>query len=361
MAYTDIDDSTKYFNTLLYSGNNSAARAVTGVGFQPDWLWIKDRTVGYPHITWDSARTNKNSLAINTDAAEVATTGGNTNRTLTSFDSDGFTTPNATGDIFNDNGTAFVAWNWKTGTAFSNDASSTSIGDIDSAGSVSTDAGISILTYTGNGTNDRKVAHGLGAVPVAWIIKRRNAAANWTVQHIGQRNIGQTPDDYDINLNTNDARGGNLNTGTGVPTSQYFFIGNDATTGADGGNYVAFVFAEKQGFSKFANYKGNGNDNGKFVYTGFAPAWVMVKKTTGSEHWNIYDNKRGPSKALSANLVNAERALDDSPAMELLSNGFKIRTSDNNLNDSGENFVFFAFAAEPLVTSTGIPATAKAR
>jgi len=332
--YTTIDDPGEYFNTVIYTGNNVAARGITGVGFQPDWVWLKDRSVGYPHITWDSGRTNKASLAINTTAAEVTTTA----RTLSSFDSDGFTTPNVTGDIFNDNGTAFVAWNWYKDST----------------------AGFDIVSWAGNATN-RTISHSLSAVPTMMIVKNRSAATSWIVYH--HKNTAAPQTDH-LKLDTNDATSDDDSMWNDTaPTSSVLSLKTSTSVNGNSANYIAYLFAEKQGYSKFGSYTGNGNADGSFVYLGFKPAFLIIKCTDAARSWQIHNSKSSPfntgntNARLFANLVDAEAT---NSSLDLLSNGFKVREADDlNTNGSGNAYIYMAFAENPFVTSTGVPATAR--
>ena len=334
MAYTGIDNPGEYFNTVIYTGNNVAARGITGVGFQPDWVWLKDRSVGYPHITWDSGRTNKASLAINTTAAEVTTTA----RTLSSFDSDGFTTPNVTGDIFNDNGTAFVAWNWYKDST----------------------AGFDIVSWAGNATN-RTISHSLSAVPTMMIVKNRSAATSWIVYH--HKNTAAPQTDH-LKLDTNDATSDDDSMWNDTaPTSSVLSLKTSTSVNGNSANYIAYLFAEKQGYSKFGSYTGNGNADGSFVYLGFKPAFLIIKCTDAARSWQIHNSKSSPfntgntNARLFANLTDAEAT---NSSLDLLSNGFKVREDDDlNTNGSGNAYMYIAFAENPFATSTGIPATAR--
>jgi len=333
MAYTTIDDPGEYFNTVIYTGNNVAARGITGVGFQPDWVWLKDRSVGYPHITWDSGRTNKASLAINTTAAEVTTTA----RTLSSFDSDGFTTPNVTGDIFNDNGTAFVAWNWYKDST----------------------AGFDIVSWAGNATN-RTISHSLSAVPAMMIVKNRSAATSWIVYH--HKNTAAPQTDH-LKLDTNDATSDDDSMWNDTaPTSSVLSLKTSTSVNGNSANYIAYLFAEKQGYSKFGSYIGNGNANGTFVHTGFKPAFVLIKVIdNNSQDWFILDNKRSPFNLTDDSLApnQNDQEYTSEANLDFLSNGFKLRMTSIRVNGAGSNYVYFAFAENPFVTSTGIPGTAR--
>jgi hypothetical protein len=347
-----IDKPSDYFNTVIYTGNGAAARGITGVGFQPDWVWVKDRSVGYPHITWDSARTNKASLCTNTTAAEVTTTA----RTLTSFDSDGFTTPNVTDDIFNDNGTAFVSWNWKAGGT----ASSNTDGSITSSVSANQDAGFSIVSYTGNGTAGATVGHGLSSKPGMMIFKERNGVTGWVVYH--HKNTSAPATEY-LQLNTDAATADYADYFNDTePTSSVFTLGNDTGINQNTDTYIAYCFAEKQGYSKFGSYTGNGDADGTFVYTGFKPAFVMIKRSDSSPYyWNVLDNKRdtyNPEKlTLFPNVDEVEYNYTN--FADFLSNGFKLRFTGAGANASGGTYIYMAFAENPFVSSTGVPATAR--
>jgi len=344
-----IDDPSAYFQTKIYTGNGSA-RALTFDGnsdLQPDWVWIKKRAGGSAsgHVVTDVVRGVNKQLFTNEVEAEESYTS-----VLTAFGSDGFSI--STAGLCNTNTNTYVAWCWKAGTSFSNDASSTSVGTIDSAGSVNTAAGFSIISYTGTGSAGT-IAHGLGVKP-DWIISKiKSTTGDWNVYHDTFGATGR------IKLNSAAAGSNNTSIFAELPTSSVISVGNGGDINTSSGEHIFYCFAGKQGYSKFGTYEGNGNDDGPFINTGFAPAFVMVKCFDQGEHWNIYDNKRGASSALSFNLNNAERTMDDSPAMELLSNGFKIRTSDANLSNTDDSFFYVAFAEQPFVTSTGVPATAK--
>ena len=358
MAYTDIDKPSDYFNTVLYTGDASSPRTISGVGFQPDWNWSKSRnSADYDHNVADSVRGGSAYyLKTNTTAAE---TGNPAAGYVSSFNSDGYvlTAGGSNNTNYNNNSTTYVSWNWKAGTSFTNDASSTSIGTIDSAGSVNTDAGFSIISYTGTGSA-ATIAHGLGVIPKFYLIKNRTNARNWQSYHEPLGNQAY------LRLNTTAAAA----TGAAIwnntsPTSSVFSIGTSDfnAVNADGDNYIAYCFAEKQGYSKFGSYTGNGNADGTFVYTGFKPAWVMIKNTTtAGKHWVIHDNKRNTFNPTNKELVaqGSGEEVDDT-RFDFLSNGLKIRDSASYVNTSGDIYIYIAFAENPFVTSTGVPATAR--
>ena len=345
MAYTTINNGKLYFNTKLYTGNGST-NAITGVGFQPDWVWIKDRDNVRNHVLNDAVRGATENLFSNTDGAESTDTS-----TLTAFNSDGFTLGNGT--KVNGSSITFASWNWKAGTSFTNDASATGIGTIDSTGSVNTTAGFSIISYTGNGSANQSVAHGLSAVPKMLIIKKRNTTGNWVVYH---ESIGNTNRLY---LNdTSAASSGNWNNTT--PTSSVFTIDDGAVVNGSSDTYIAYCFAEKKGYSKFGSYTGNGNADGTFVYTGFKPAFVIVKRTDAVQGWYILDNKRNTfnpeDKYLETSDSDAEATFT---FCDFLSNGFKARTTGTGFNASGGSYIYMAFAENPFTSSTGTPVTAR--
>ena len=347
MAYTDIDDPSAYFQTKLYAGN-STARSITFDGnsdLQPDWVWIRERDAAINHYGYDSVRGVDKRLQQNINNAESDTD----TAWFRSFDSDGFTIGNE--DNINDTGDNYVAWNWKTGTSFSNDASATSVGSIDSAGSVNTTSGFSIITYTGTGSA-ATVAHGLGVAPKLIINRTISAAKEWDVYY-------GDPTDYLV-LNTTAATADASDKWNDTaPTSTVWSIESSSQNNTSGGTCLAYCFAEKKGFSKIGSYTGNGNANGNFIYLGFKPAFILLKGTANTEDWSIYDNKRlgynVDNNVLASNSSAAELTDDN---IDLLSNGFKIRRQTGLLNDA-QNYIFMAFAEQPLVTSTGVPATAR--
>ena len=349
MAYTTIDDPSIYFNTLAYAGNGSSGRSVTGVGFQPDWVWIKNRSDGDPNKIFDSVRGVSKSIKSNSTDAEVST---EENGYVSAFNSDGFTLTQGSSsqqDV-NKSSENYVAWNWLAGGS----ASSNSSGDITSSVSASTTAGISIVSYTGTGAT-ATIGHGLGAAPKMVIVKQRNTTRNWVVMHQG---IGFTK--YLYLDSTQASSTGNFFNDTD-PSSTVFNVVNDGGVNASSGSYIAYCFAPIKGYSKFGSYTGNGNANGPFIYTGFKPAWVMIKVFSGNTGgWDIYDNKRltfNPNEeVLQANANSAEASND---AIDLLSNGFKIRNTTGNQNGSGNSHIYMAFAESPFVNSNGIPTNAR--
>ena len=347
MAYTTIDDPTIYFNTKLYTGNGGT-NAITGVGFQPDWVWVKRRDSSAAHYVWDVVRGAAVQLYPASASSEDA---GQTNG-LSAFGSDGFTLGSDAGP--NVNSGTFASWNWKAGTSFTNDASATGIGSIDSTGSVNQDAGFSICSYTGTGSTGT-IKHGLNTAPAMIIVKNRSASQNWVVYH---QSLGNTKA---IFLSTTGA----ASTGSDwfnntSPTSTVFSVGTyDAIVG-NGHNLIAYCFAEKQGYSKFGSYTGNGSTDGTFSFTGFKVGWLMVKRTDSANSWIIMDNKRTTFNPMGEELkAEVSDAGNVATRWDQLSNGFKLRNAGGAVNASGGTYIYMAFAENPFVTSGGVPATAR--
>ena len=336
-ALTQADD---HFNTVLYTGTGSS-NAINTVGFQTDWLWIKRRNGATSHRLIDSSRGVDKYFSSDTTNAEDDATG-----IFTSFDSGGFTVE-GTANSTNGSSQTYVAWNWKAngGTTTTNDASSTGVGSQDSVYQANTTSGFSIVLYTGTGSNNT-FAHGLGVAP-KWIIhKKRNGAQHWVHYHVG---IGNT---RSVLFNTdaqNSASAVNFNNTS--PTSTVFSLGTDAYANASGDTYVAYCFAEVEGFSRFGTYTGNSNADGPFIYTGFRPAWIMVKLTSGSgENWHMFDNKRATQNVIKARLIadgsSAENSNDS--ILDFTSNGFKFRENNAGWNGNGNTYIYMAFAEAPF-------------
>ena len=292
MAYATITKPSLHFNTVTYTGNGGT-NAITGVGFQPDMVWTKNRSSAQNHLLYDAVRGIGYYLYPNLTNAQ----GGNGTSALVSFDSDGFTLDG--GDDSNVNGQNGVAWSWKAGNSA---GSSNSDGSITSTVSANPTAGFSICKYTG--------------------------------------------------------------TGATATIGPVFSVGTSTGVNNNGDNHIAYCFAEKAGFSKFGSYKGNGNANGTFVYTGFKPAFFLCKNSsTSNTNWLIFDNKRAPQNlvedVLKANLNSAGENGDLD--VDFLSNGVKMRNTDGNGNENGSTMIYMAFAEEPLVANVGqgIPATAR--
>jgi len=347
MAYTTIDNPELYFQTKTYTGTGSS-HAITLDGsedMQPDWVWIKRRNSAGGNMTTDVIRGVTKTLITNENGAEQTFSNG-----LTAFGSDGFTVGSEDG--FNKASDTFVAWNWKAGGS----ASSNTDGDITSSVSASTDAGFSIVSYTGNGSATQTIGHGLGAVPKWMIFKRRNSSSDWIVYHVSRGATKYIP------LNGTSAGSAYepyfANT---EPTSSVFTVDTAGDINGSSDTFIAYLFSEIKGYSKFGIYTGNGNANGTFVYTGFKPAWLMIKSSSlSSTSWVIHDNKRDTFNIAKNNLdadnSDAEANLD---RLDILSNGFKSRSTLNFNNRSGETYIYMAFAESPFVNSNGVPTNAR--
>ena len=345
MAYSVIKKPSDYFNTKLYTGNGSTGHAITGVEHQPDLTWIKSRGNTEWHTLIDSVRGV--TKYINSNDAGAERTSSNF---IESFDSNGFTLGSA--NDTNQNSINYASWSWKANGA----GSANTDGSISSTVSANTTSGFSIVSYTGNSTSGATVGHGLGAIPKWIIVKALNTTDNWEVYHAS---LGA--EKY-IELNLTAAQGDSTAIWNDTePTSSVFSIGNNGGVNTNGNPYIAYCFAEKQGYSKFGSYTGNGNANGTFIYTGFKPAMIIFKQTnTAGGQWYIYDNKRGQNELdehLYPNLSSAEATGDN--AIDILSNGFKMRSSNGDSNASGSTYIYMAFAEAPLVGTNNVPCTAR--
>ena len=352
MAYTTIDKPTDYFNTVLYTGNavdgSGTTQSVTGVGFQPDWVWIKSRSATKSHYLFDVVRGATKELNSNNTNDENTNSQG-----LQSFNSDGFTLGHE--PEMNENSATYCSWNWKVGGS----SSSNSDGSITSSVSVNQTAGISIGTFTGTASVGT-VGHGLNAVP-SMIINRTitSDGKDWMTYHHKNTSAPQT--DY-LALNSTNATADFEDVWNDTaPTSSVFTIGNSSQNNTGSGTSIFYAFAEKKGFSKMGSYVGIASSDSNFVFLGFKPAFLLIKNTSsGSTNWHMYDNKRlgynVDNNMLRANLSNASQTDDD---IDLLSNGFKLRRSTSALNNSGDTFIYYAVAESPFTTSTGIPTTAR--
>ena len=353
MAYTAIDKPSDYFRIKLYAGNAGANRAITwdetDTNMQPDMLWFKSRTDTQSHCLFDSVRGAVLRLIPNSAGAE-----GTENTNLDSFDTNGFQVDAEA--IVNGSSRNYVTWGWKAGTSFTNDASSTSVGSIDSAGSVNTDAGFSIISYTGTGSNGT-VAHGLGAKPDMILIKNRSNGQQWSSYWSP---LGATK--YMRFATTNAVATASNRFANTEPTTSVFTVSTDGEVNENNTNLIAYCFTNIQGYSKIGKYTGNGNADGPFIYTGFQPAFVMVKRTDDTGDWAIMDTARNPFNVINNYLKaqgNDAESTDASFDIDAVSNGFKLRYNNGNYNASGGNYIYMAFAENPFVTSTGIPATAR--
>ena len=336
-----------YFETNIWTGTGSS-NSISSYQFAPDWVWIKQRNATQNHVVQDSVRGVGKFLSTDdTDAESTSST------QITSFDSNGITLGTATST--NDNSDTYVGWAWLAGTAFSNDASATGVGTIDSTGQVNTEAGFSMLTWTGSGSGNETIAHGLNQAPEWIIVKPRSEARNWLIWH--------------KELNDNDKA---LLFSTGTPANNRFGPNAPTTTvyglyggqgNRDGTTFIGYAFHGVEGYSKFGSYTGTGSTNGVFVFTGFRPAFLIVKQIDASNRWIIFDNKRGSQDETDTTVINhnpLEEKLELNPnddsaesssgtdCFDFLSNGFKLRRSGDVYNGSGHDYIYMAFAEMPF-------------
>jgi len=349
MAYTTIDDPSAYFHTQLFTGTGSELSVTNDANagdFKPDWIWIKQRNAATDHGVFDSTRGVTKNLKTNKSDAESTEV-----QSVKTFNTDGFTL--GTSGDYNGSSDTHVAWQWK---ANGGTTSSNSDGSITSTVQANTTAGFSIITYTGTGSN-ATIGHGLGSAPTMVIVKNRSSAEHWMVGH--HKNSNGFQSSVFLNLTAGKDTDAVYFNNT-APTSTVISIGTNDKINHASENHVMYAFAEKQGYSKFGSYTGNANANGPFVYTGFAPAWVMVKNIASAIGWVIQDNTRSSTnprnKRLFANITDAEATDTD---FDFLSNGFKLRNSGNTPNKSGEVYIYMAFAEHPFVSSEGVPVTAR--
>ena len=355
--YTTIDDPSAHFQAIGWTGNDVDGRALTNDGnsnLQPDLVWLKAE-VGYNHFLVDSSRGTSVYLSSNTTTADTTWTD-----LVESFDTNGFTIGDDGGQVPNHTGNIFAAWQWKAG---GSTTSSNTDGSTTSTVQANTDAGFSIITWTGTGSATT-LGHGLGVAPAMLIVKNRTTAVDWAVYHKDLTDAG-----YVIALNSSD---GEVDSGTNRwndtdPTSSVFSVGSGQQTNQDTNSMVCYAFAEVQGYSKFGKYVGNGSaSNGPFVYTGFQPAFIMFKKSSDSgDNWMMYDHKRQgyneTTKAYYPNSTGAESTSTNN-SLDIVSNGFKLRSSFGAVNQSTHTYIYAAFAKHPFVTSDdggSIPTTAR--
>ena len=339
-----INKPTDYFNTKLYSGTGSS-QAVTGVGFQPDWIWFKCRTQAQNHNLFDAIRGSNKIIQSSTTNAEATSTA-----LLTSFDSDGFTV-NTDGGV-NGSGQTYASWNWLA----SNTTASNTSGSITSTVSANTTAGFSIVSYTGTGAN-ATVGHGLGVAPKMIICKGRSfsTSAHWLTYHEAMGNTSAMKLNLTSAKETTHYYWNNTS-----PTSSTFSLGAGTEANSSSETFIAYCFAEKKGYSKFGSYEANNSTDGTFVYTGFKPALIILKAIDQAGDWFIFDNKRDIDNAVSQILYpNLSSSEGSASVLDFVSNGVKIRNSGSGgINYSG-TYIYMAFAENPFVTSTGIPTTAR--
>lgn len=351
MAYTTINKSTDYFDTKLYTGGNGSATTISGLGFAPDFVWCKDREGTAVHALMDRLRSGGYGHGWVRSESSDAENNNSGRGNISSFTSDGYVLSADTWGASNEGTTNHVAWNWKAGGT----GSANSNGTISSTVSANTTAGFSIVKYTGSGSGSATVGHGLGVKPKALMVKSRTNAENWGVWI---DTTGNGTADKRLVLNGNAGDYGNYfvsfqnNTFT-LPSH------NDGSWSGSGQDYIAYCFAEKTGYSKFGLYTGNGSSDGTFVYTGFKPSIIIPKISSSTSNWRLFDNKRLgyniDNNPFFPNTSSAEGADDN---IDILSNGFKLRTTDSALNGSGSTYIYMAFG-QSLVGSNNIPCTAR--
>jgi hypothetical protein len=349
-VYTTINDPSAYFQTATWTGDGNSTKAITNDGnsnLQPDWVWLKNRTDAENHTLADTSRGVTQRLVSNSTAAQ------DTNG-IASVQSDGFTVQLSYNG--NTNAKNYVAWQWK---ANGGTTSSNSSGSITSTVQANTTAGFSVVTYTGTGSN-ATVGHGLGTSPQIVLIKKYSSGGSNRAWIMYLEALGNTKalflNDSDPEYTLTDA----FNSTS--PTSTTFSIGTNGRCNDSGESYVAYCFETIQGYSQFGKYEGNGDDDGPFIYTGFKPAFLIIKRTDASNNWWIMDTKRDDyqnpvSDLLIADNNDAENA--DTARLDYTANGFKWRVSPNAFNADGGQYVYLAFAESPFVSSAGVPTTAK--
>ena len=342
-VYTTIDNPGLFFNTVLYTGNGST-QSITGAGFQPDWVWLKARNHAYSHQLFDVVRGATKLLTSEATDAEQTLSG------VTSFDSDGFAVGSDAGS--NASAKTFTSWNWLG----ANGTASNSDGSITSTISANPTAGFCICSWTGDGS-DATIGHGLGAVPKMIIHKHRSGSVQWNVYHVGTGTGGY------LRLDGTNAFSSNSGFFGTAPTSSVFSPGSHSYMSGNGNDNIAYIFADVQGYSKFGSYTGNGSSDGIFVYTGFKPAFVLIKRTDNSSgaNWLLLDSVRDDINAVGKNLyANVNDAEASTDRCDFVSNGFKLRQSGTTVNTSSGTYIYMAFAESPFVTA-GTKAAGTAR
>ena len=355
MAYTAINDPQKHFNTAIYTGNYESGgsihktQPIVGVGFQPDFIWIKNRDTTNDHEAYDSSRGITKLWVVNSGSVEATVS-----TRITSFDSDGVTVKSD--PSVNQADKAHVAWLWKAngGTTAAN-----TDGSVDTTVQVNTTAGFSMVQFASGASGQRTYGHGLGVAPTFIILVDLTQAESRVVYHSGMAASDQW-DKYMLLENTNAVATSADGWGTAVPSSTVFGL-NVATLIEASQTFIAYCFAPIQGYSKFGSYVGNGNADGPFVYTGFKPALLIYKRSSAAGNdWVMVDNKRDPGNPTDRELyANGTYAEGDVDLLDFLSNGFKLRRTHASQNDDGSTYVYAAFAESPFVTSNGSPTNSR--
>jgi len=351
MAYTTINKSSDHFNTKLYTGTGSTQTITTG--HQPDLIWIKQRTTVRPHVIFDSVNSSNfaggNSKYIKADSTAALTANNSTQ--LTANSSTGFTLGSDDSDQVNHSGSTAIAWSWKANGA----GSANTDGSINSTVSANTTSGVSIVKYVGSGSN-ATVGHGLSTAPTAIFCKNLDSGSEQWINY--DVSSGATKY-YHLNMSNGTSVGSTIWNDT-APTTSVFSVGTVANCNSSGVNYVAYCFSNIPGFSKVGGYSGNGNANGTFVYTGFKPSFIFIKRTNDAGNW-VLKSQVSPGYNVNNNYIygNTATAEASGSAVDFLSNGFKWRIDGANQNGSDDSYIYIAFAEKPLVASNGVPATAE--
>ena len=345
MAFATINKGASYYNGLPYTGTNTSTAYNNGLNMSTNGglVWLKLRSGGTgDHGLFDSVRGTTKRIRSNTTNAEDTLSG------VTSFDSTGFTL----GTAYNDTPYTFMSWSWIAGgTGVSNTS-----GTITSTVSANTTSGFSVVSYTGTGAN-ATVGHGLGVAPDMIICKSRTQAQNWATYHSSLGNTKAIFLDGTGAATTSSSYWNNTS-----PTSTVFTVGNSGDVNYNAGTQISYCFSSVKGYSKFSSYTGNGSTDGTFVYTGFKPAYLLIKRSDSVSQWRVWDNKRNTYNVTDTVLLPNDSGADvtnSSQYVDLLSNGFKWRASYVDTNASGGTFIYAAFAENPFVLTDGTPVTAR--
>ena len=353
MAYATITKPSSHFSCTLHTGTGSTQQITTGLNMSANggMVWNKLRSGSNNHVLWDTIRTATKTIYPDLGAQEATEA-----NTLTAFTTTGWTAGG--GGNTNANGSTYASWNWLAGSSHS--GTTNNDGTIATTVSVNTTAGFSIVKWTGTGSAGT-LGHGLGAVPKTIWVKKTSQADDWFIWHEALGAQGK------MNFNNSSA----VQNDTGywnntLPTNQVFSVTSNGANNASGQTYIAYCFSEKKGYSKFGSYTGNGNADGTFVYTGFKPAFVMIKTNTDSGEWAMFDNKRNigneTADVLRANSTSAESDSTGNNSIDILSNGFKVRGTGGWVGTNGRGFIYMAFAEAPFVANnsgTAVPVTAR--
>jgi len=346
-----ITNGAAYMAATLITMTGST-QSVSSLAFQPDFLWFKSRASGsYNHALFNSVVGRQNGLCSNSTGSEASFGTSSAGNDLASFDASGFTVgPNQNFGVFSSGSASSVAWGWKAGTT----SASNTNGTITSTVSVGATQGFSVVTYTGTGVT-ATVGHGLGVAPQMVIVKNRAAAESWRVGH-SFMNGGSSPWNYYMNLNGTGAQAASSSVWNNTaPTSTVFSISNDSAVSGNGQSHVAYCFAAVAGYSAFGSYTGNGSSDGPFVYTGFRPRWLLLKNSSNATgyNWILIDSARNSYNVADTYLVpnNSNADTSGSSLVDFVSNGIKLRTSGAGLNNSGDTYIYAAFAENPFKNS----------